>query len=137
MTDSNNEAEKEQKQDIPTISVGELERDELRRQADEYKDKYFHLLAESENARKRLQKERQEHTQYALSGVIADFLEPIDQMEIALKHSEKMSEEVKHWGIGFKMILSQFKDILSNNGVFTYDSMGKTSISTTTKRSKI
>lgn len=124
MADNKDEAETEN--EAPTTSIGELEREELKRQADEYKDKYFRLLAESENARKRMQKEKQEHTQYALSGVIADFLEPIDQMDNALKHTEKMSDEVKHWGVGFKMILSQFKDVLSNNGVFPYESLGKT-----------
>lgn len=127
MTENKNEeAEGEQLEETPTVSVEELERNDLRRQAEEYKDKYFRLLAESENARKRLQKEKQEHTQYALSGVIADFLEPIDQMEVALNHTEKMSDEVKHWAVGFKMILSQFKDVLSNNGVFHFESLGKT-----------
>lgn len=126
MTDNNEEEAKiAPQEEIPTTSINELQLNDLRRQAEEYKDKYFRLLAESENARKRLQKEKNEHTQYALSGVISDFLEPIDQFEMALKHTEKMSDEVKHWGIGFKMILSQFKDVLSNNGVFHFDSQGK------------
>jgi molecular chaperone GrpE len=127
MTDNNEaEAKATPQEDIPTTSINELQLNDLRRQAEEYKDKYFRLLAESENARKRLQKEKNDHTQYALSGVISDFLEPIDQFEMALKHTEKMSDEVKHWGIGFKMILSQFKDVLSNNGVFHFESQGKT-----------
>ncbi len=126
MTEDNHNANPaEQEEEIPTTSVEELEQNDLRRQAEEYKDKYFRLLAESENARKRLQKEKQEHTQYALSGMITDFLDPIDQMEMALAHTENMSDDVKHWAVGFKMILTQFKDVLSNNGVFHFDSHGK------------
>ena len=34
-----------------------------------------------------------------------------------MKFSEQMSEEVKHWGKGFEMILNQFKDALHNQGV--------------------
>lgn len=106
------------------VNVTDLELDQLKNEAAEYKEKYIRLLAESENARKRLQKERQEMIQYALQNTIADFLAPIDHMENALKHAKQMSEEVKHWAIGFEMILNQFKDVLSNNGVTPFNSQG-------------
>lgn len=97
----------------------------LQEQLSDYKDKYMRQLAEMENMRKRLQKERQEMTQYAMSNLIADFLSPIDHMENALKHTENNSDEVKHWALGFKMILNQFKDVLTSNNVKEMDSMGK------------
>lgn len=103
----------------------ESEVEKLKRECSEYKDKYLRQLAESENMRKRLQKERQEISQYAAESVIVDFLNPIDHMENALKFTEQMSNEVKHWAIGFNMILTQFKDALSNNGVKPFESMGK------------
>ena len=34
--------------------------------------------------------------------------------------TEQMSDEVKHWAVGFQMILNQFKDVLSNNGVVAF-----------------
>lgn len=117
--------EHEEHEECTTSSATEEKVEELPPQTDEYKDKYFRLLAESENARKRLMKEKHELTQHAIAGVILDFLDPIDQMENALKHADNMSEEVKHWAIGFKMILSQFKDTLANNGVFHFESEGK------------
>src|SRR4029079_7122562 len=91
----------------------------------EYKDKYLRQLAESENFRKRMQKEKQELTQYAVQNLIIDFLNPIDHMENALKFTEQMSEEVKHWGIGFQMILNQFKEVLTNNNVRSFKSIGE------------
>ena len=35
-----------------------------------------------------------------------------------------MSEDVKHWALGFQMILSQFKDVLASNGIKAFDSKG-------------
>lgn len=97
----------------------------LKEELNDYKDKYLRQLAETENMRKRLQKEKQELTHYALSNLLSEFLNPIDHMESALKHTDNMSEEVKHWGVGFKMILTQFKDVLANNGVEAMETLGK------------
>lgn len=97
----------------------------LKEELNDYKNKYLRQLAETENMRKRLQKEKQELTQYALSNLVSEFLSPIDHMESALSHTDNMSDDVKNWGIGFKMILTQFKDVLSNNGVEPMDSLGK------------
>lgn len=98
--------------------------EKVKAEAAEYKDKYLRLLADSENMRKRLQKEKQEMTAYALQQLIADFLAPIDHMENALKYTEQMSEEVKHWSLGFQMILTQFKDVLTTHGVQPFISQG-------------
>lgn len=99
--------------------------DALKKEVSEYKDKYLRVLAESENTRKRLQKEKQDMIQYAIQGVIIDFLSPIDHMENALKFTQQMPDEVKNWAIGFKMILEQFKDVLTMNGVTPFCAEGQ------------
>lgn len=91
----------------------------------EYKDKYFRALAEGENTRKRLQKEKIESQSFAIQSVIEDFLVPLDHFEKALSHAEAASPEIKHWAIGFEMILSQMKQVLSDNGVEPFESKGK------------
>jgi molecular chaperone GrpE len=106
---------------------GEIEEeieDGATKEALEYKEKYLRLLAESENMRKRLQKEKQEMTAFAAERLMSEFLQPIDHMENALKYTELMSDEVKHWGLGFQMILTQFKDVLAMNGVHPFSSKG-------------
>lgn len=115
----------EPKREPKNVTITDMELEKLKGEVAEFKDKYLRVLAESENARKRLQKEKQEMIQYALQNVIVDFLNPIDHMENALKYTQQMSEEVKHWAIGFQMILTQFKDVLTNNGVLPFDSEGK------------
>lgn len=107
-----------------TFSASGLELESLKRELTEVKDKYLRVLAESENARKRLQKEKQENVQYAIQNVIVDFLNPIDHMENALSFAQQMSEDVKHWAVGFQMILSQFKDVLTTQGVKPFQSEG-------------
>lgn len=96
----------------------------LQNELNECKDKYLRSLAESDNMRKRLQKEKQEMMQYAVSEIVAEFLGPIDHMENALKHTQSMSEDVKLWSLGFQMILTQFKDVLANNGIQGIESIG-------------
>jgi molecular chaperone GrpE len=107
------------------ITITDIQWEQLNKEAAECKDKYLRLLAESENARKRLQKERQELIQYALQNMIVDFLNPIDHLENALNYTQQASDEVKHWAMGFQMILNQFKDVLNNNGVVPFVSIGK------------
>lgn len=121
------EAEKQQEQ--PTrepklITISDMEYEQLKKEAAENKDKYLRSIAESENLRKRLHKERHEMTQFSIQTVIIDFLNPIDHMEMALAHTEGMSNEVKNWAIGFKMILNQFKDVLAANDVHPFKSVG-------------
>lgn len=105
------------------VTVTDEDLRNLKKEAIEYKDKYLRLLADADNARKRMQKEKQELTRYAIENVIVDFLPPLDNLENALKFAQEMSEEVRNWAFGFQMILTQFKDILAKNGVVSIDSL--------------
>jgi molecular chaperone GrpE len=93
-------------------------------ETEEYKDKYLRLLAEMENTRKRLQKEKQDMMRFSIDNVITDFLVPMDNLENALKHTQGMSQETINWVRGFEMILEQFKDVLSQNGIAPFASTG-------------
>lgn len=111
------------------VITGDLEStlpllEQLRRERDEYKDKYFRQLAEGENMRKRLQREKLEYAQFAVQGVVTDFLKPIEHMENALQYAGNMSEEVRNWAKGFEMILGQLKQVLADQGVTPIAAMG-------------
>lgn len=117
--------ESKPKEQVPEQTPEQIQLVHIEKELKECQEKYLRLLAESENARKRMQKERQETTRYAVENVIAEFLHPLDSFEKALKFAESGSEDVKNWAIGFEMILEQFKQVLSHHGVTTYDSLGK------------
>ncbi len=101
------------------------EMSKLQAELAECKDKYFRALAETENTRKRLQKEKIESQSYAIQDVVLDFLQPLDHLEQALNASQVASDEIKHWAIGFRMILQQLKQVIQDNGITTFDSVGE------------
>jgi molecular chaperone GrpE len=114
----------ENNQDLP-LEAESILQESPRDEAEEYKDKYLRLLAEMENTRKRLQKEKQEMMRFSVENVISEFLTPMDNLENALKYTQGMSPETLNWARGFDMILSQFKDVLTQNGVSTFKSVGE------------
>ena len=97
----------------------------LQQEVEEYKDKYLRQLAETENMRKRLMKEKQEMVRFGVENVITEVLAPIDNFENALKCAATSSPEVKNWAVGFEMILTQLKDVLSNHGIAAFKSVGE------------
>jgi len=92
---------------------------------EEFRDKYFRALAEVENTRKRLYKEKVEAQSFAIQNVVVDFLQPFDHFEKALCHAEEASPEIKNWAVGFQMILQQMKQVLSDHGVESFDAEGQ------------
>ena len=92
----------------------------------DWKDKYLRTLAEMENMRKRMQKERQDMTRFGIENAIGEFLPAIDNFENALRFAESAGGEVKVWALGFEMILTQFKEVLHNHGIVSFHSEGNT-----------
>ena len=99
---------------------------EEKNQEEDWKDKYLRALAEMENGRKRMQKERQEVARFGIENAITEFLPAIDNFENALRFAEGAAGEVKSWAMGFEMILSQFKEVLHNHGIVSFHSEGNT-----------
>jgi molecular chaperone GrpE len=118
------EKENSSAQEPKKVTIADTELEQLKKESMEYKDKYLRSIAEAENLRKRLHKERQEMTQMALQSILVDFLDPIDHLENALAHTHNVADEVKNWAIGFKMILNQFKEVLASNDVHPFKSVG-------------
>ncbi len=91
-----------------------------------WKDKYLRALAEAENMRKRIQKEKQEMVRFGIENAISEFLPAIDNFENALRFASSATGDVKNWALGFEMILAQFKEVLHNHGIVAFHSEGNT-----------
>jgi len=91
---------------------------------EDFKDKYVRALAEMENMRKRMQKEKQEISKFAVENAISDFLPALDNLENALSFADKAGGEVKSWAMGFQMILAQLKEAVFNQGIVPFHSEG-------------
>ncbi len=121
-TSPKEELEKEIQEE--TISEEEHPPEETLLQEKELEEKNLRLLAEMENLRKRLMKEKQEAVRFAIEKTVLDFLPIIDGFEQALKFSNQSSDEVKQWASGFQMFLTQLKDTIHNHGVVAFHSEG-------------
>lgn len=106
------------------VSLPAEEIHKLKQEASEFKDKYLRALAEIENTRKRLSREKLESQSFAVQNIVSDLLQPIDHFEQALKHAEAANKEISHWAQGFEMILQQLRSVLADHGAVPFDSLG-------------
>ncbi|MFC2146265.1 nucleotide exchange factor GrpE, partial [Acidobacteriota bacterium] len=110
--------------------------EEVKEERDEYKDKYLRNLAEIDNFRKRVKKEKEEYQKYVLSEFLLDLIQVYDNLERALKaktpaqkdHSVLtllVSEDENSIISGVQMIYKQFSDLLKKYNVVEIDALGK------------
>lgn len=109
---------------VAEVTLLETELAQLQQDLKEFRDKYLRLLADTENARKRLDRERSDIIKYAVQQLVVDLLNPLDHLEQALKASNGLSKEAQQWLFGFQMIATQFQDVLSHHGIQSYSSQG-------------
>jgi molecular chaperone GrpE len=90
---------------------------------DELKDKYLRGLAEIDNFRKRVKKEKEEFQKYVLGEFLVDLLQIFDNLERALKATSIENEK----GIiaGVEIIRKQLLDLLKKYHVVEIDALGK------------
>lgn len=125
--EENKEPKKEQNKEKKTFSSAELLTEELnlrQKEAKEFKEKYYRALADMENMRKRLASEKFEMISFARNNIIKDFLAPLDQLQKALSFTDNLSDEMKNWAQGFKMISGQFTQVLEENHIRPFESLG-------------
>lgn len=98
--------------------------EELTVQVDEQKDKYLRLAAEFDNYRKRTMKEKAELILNGSEKSITSFLPVVDDLERAIKVSEK-AEDVVAVKKGIELIYNKFISILSQYGVKVIETADK------------
>jgi molecular chaperone GrpE len=87
----------------------------------EMTSRYQHAIADMENMRKRLVNEHKDAIVFAKERLILEFIQPLDSLEKALSYESFMSPEVQQWAFGFKMILEQFKEVLRENHIYSFE----------------
>jgi len=93
--------------------AGELR--EARREIALLNDRYLRTAAEMDNQRKRLDREKAEYLQFALSDLMKDLLAVLDNFERALAAGGEAGPEAFGEGIG--LIHKQILDLLRKRGV--------------------
>jgi molecular chaperone GrpE len=79
-------------------------------------DRYLRAVAEGENFKKRLQKEKTDAIRYANENLLRDMLQVIDNLEAAVEHAE-LGGNGKSIVEGVELTLRLFRDVLDRYGV--------------------
>lgn len=95
----------------------------LKKEKDELKDKFLRLLAEMENLRKRLEREKSDYFQFALCDLMKDLLAVLDNLERALEAKDETDGKTLRSGI--ELIHKQLLDLLLKNGVSRLDALNQ------------
>lgn len=83
------------------------------------KDKYLRLMADFQNYKRRVEKEREDTRAYANEKIVTDLLTVLDNFDRAMQH-----EETDGFKEGMQMILDQFNTVLQHAGVAEIEAAG-------------
>jgi molecular chaperone GrpE len=97
---------------------------ELKRQRDEYYDRFLRKAAELDNYRKRVERERRELEELAAADLIRELLPLVDDLERALA-AEVTAEAVGAYRQGIELIYRQLLDVLRRRGVTPIEAVGR------------
>ncbi|MDP2916028.1 MAG: nucleotide exchange factor GrpE [Candidatus Aminicenantes bacterium] len=100
------------------------ENDDLKNENSNLKDKYLRAAAEMDNQRKRLEREKNDFYQFALSDLLKELLAVLDNFERALKSQENQTDG-KNFHEGIELIRKQLFDLLLKRGLTPLDAQNK------------
>jgi len=80
-------------------------------------DRYLRAVADHENFRKRVAREKDELRQYAASRVLEDLLPVLDNLGLGLAAAEQPNASVKTLREGVAMVQTQLKNALEQHGL--------------------
>jgi len=114
-------------QELPSPTPEEL--NELREQAAkaaEYYDRLQRQVAEADNLRKRLAKEKQDAIRYANEALIENLLPTMDSFEMAITATRGSgANNIESLKTGIEMVYTQLKRTLEEAGVTEIDAVGQ------------
>jgi len=108
--------------DAPAASSAEFE--ELRRQVDDRQDKLLRALAETENVRRRAQRDREEYVKYAAESLLKDLVPVLDNLDRALA-AARAKDNAAGVVEGVELIQRDLLRVLERAGVTRYSAVGQ------------
>lgn len=87
-------------------------------EAKKFQDLYLRTAAETENMRRRFQKERDEQARYAAESIVRGLIPVLDNLILALSYVKPDSPaEAQSLAEGVRMTVKGFQDVLSDHGL--------------------
>ncbi len=116
-----NENMKVEKQEKTELDILNEKIEQQKEELDSREDRIKRLMAEFENFKKRSDKERSSMYNSVLGDVVIKLLPVLDNLEKAMQ-SNTQDEQYKN---GIELVMKQFKDVLTENGVKEIEAVGK------------
>ena len=88
----------------------------------DWKDRYARLLADFDNYRKRVARDREELAQFAAKDILKDLLSTVDNLALALEKAENKEDPFVQ---GVKLAYDGFLKALADHGATPLDSVGE------------
>lgn len=88
----------------------------------DWKDRYARLLADFDNYRKRVARDREELAQFAAKDILKDLLPTVDNLALALEKAENKEDPFVQ---GVKLAYDGFLKALADHGATPLDSVGE------------
>ena len=112
----------------PKAKPGEELEGQIRAAEEEAKnhyDKLLRVMAEFENFKKRMEREKTEHLQYSNEKVLADMLPVLDDFDRILEHIPKdHSEDVDNLAHGMELVRKNMLSALAKHGLHEVEALG-------------
>ncbi|MFH0732545.1 MAG: nucleotide exchange factor GrpE [Candidatus Omnitrophota bacterium] len=87
------------------------------KEKEDYQDKYLRLLAEFDNVRKRMEKDKQDFVKFANESIILELLNVLDDLERAVELAETRHQDLSVFLKGIEMVMAHLYEMLKENGV--------------------
>jgi molecular chaperone GrpE len=98
---------------------------ETRKEVEKNRDLYLRALADLENYRKRVQREKEDLVRFGNENIIRELLPVLDNLERAVEHSRVEDSENEGLLQGVEMTISQFQRVFEKFGANTFSALGE------------
>ena len=118
------ERQEDTRKKIEELEARIQELDKKAAERDEFHDKYVRILAEYDNAKKRMEKENIEIIKFSHAQILSQLLPIIDDFDRA-HEAAKQHKQGEVFSKGVEMILSQLHKLLENDGIEKVKTVGE------------
>jgi len=122
-----NNTQEQADSDSPVSREEELEAElaASREEVEKQKDLYLRTRAETENFRRRMQREKEELSKFANENILREVLPVMDNLQRAVDHAKNDGNSASTLLDGVEMTLSQFKTVLDKFKVVAIEAHGQ------------
>lgn len=110
--------------ETPEELTVEQELEKALQEKEELLDRYARLQAETENFKRRTQKEVSENLKYSTANIVRSLLPAMDNLQRALVAAES-STSVEDLKAGVQMVAKQFEEALGNHSIKKIEALGE------------